>query len=250
MAQAGQLGQSAAGSRAASFALLQRALDDAGFYRDRRTAFERRQTRELEAHRLDLEALGPVLDGTAPLVVRADQASDLLALADLAAQSDLRVVVVGAAQGWKVAEALAKADVSVIVQPSANLPLGFDRLGARLDNAARLHEAGVRVGIAVLDDDHNARNIGQEAGIAVANGLPPEVAVRAVTLELARIYGMEAHYGSIAAGKVANLVVWEGDPFELSQWPTQVYVRGQAIPMRSRQTLLRERYRDLRRFAK
>lgn len=248
IAVAGHLGPRVAGSRAATFAVLERALDDARLYRDRRAAFERRQTRQLDAHRLDLEALGPVLEGAAPLVVHADRASDLLALADLAARSGLRVVVVGAAQGWKVADALAEAGIPVIVQPSANLPRSFDELGARLDNAARLHAAGVRVGIAVLDEGHNVRNLGQEAGIAVAHGLPPEAALRAVSLELARIYGMDAHYGSIAAGKVANLVVWDGDPFELSQVPQRVYVRGEAIPMRSRQTLLRDRYRDLDSF--
>jgi imidazolonepropionase-like amidohydrolase len=137
----------------------------------------------------------------------------------------------------------------VVVQPSSNLPGSLDQLGARLDNAALLHEAGVRVGIAVLGEAHNVRNVTQEAGIAVANGLPPAVALSAVTLELARIYGMDAHYGSLAPGKVANLVVWDGDPFELSRWPTQVWVRGRAIPMRSRQTLLRDRYRDLERFS-
>ncbi|MEM9454889.1 MAG: amidohydrolase family protein [Myxococcota bacterium] len=248
IAISGQLGQQVAGSRAASFAALERALDDARFYRDRRAAYDRRQTRELGAHRLDLEALEPVLDGTTPLVVHAHRASDLMALADLATRSGLRVVVVGAAQGWKVAETLAAAKIAVVVQPSANLPRSFDELGARRDSAARLHEAGVRVGIAVLDDEHNVRNLGQEAGIAVAHGLPPQIALGAVTLELARIYGMDDHYGSIAVGKVANLAVWAGDPFELSQVPTQVYIRGRAIPMRSRQTLLRDRYRDLRRF--
>lgn len=248
IAAAGRLGRAVAGSRAATFATLDRVLDDARFYRDRRTAFERRQTRDLEAHRLDLEALGPVLDGTVPLVVHADRASDLLALVDLVGRSDVRVVIVGAAQGWKVADALADAKIPVIVQPTANLPSSFDTLGARLDNAAQLHEAGVSVGIAVLGDPHNCRNVTQEAGIAVANGLPPEVALSAISLEMAQIYGMADHYGSIEAGKVANLVVWDGDPFELSQWPAQVYIRGQAIPMRSRQTLLRDRYTDRSRF--
>ncbi|MCH9687794.1 MAG: amidohydrolase family protein [Deltaproteobacteria bacterium] len=248
IAVAGQLGRAVAGSRAATLTRLREVLDDARFYRDRRPAFERRQTRDLGAHRLDLEALWPVLDGLAPLVVRANRASDLLALAALAEEFDLRVVAVGATQGWRVAEALAKAKIAVVVQPSHNLPQSLDQLGARMDNAARLHEAGVTVGIAVLDEAHNIRNVTQEAGIAVANGLPADAALTAVTLELARIYGMEAHYGSIAAGKVANLVVWDGDPFELSQFPRQVYVRGRAIPMRSRQTLLRDRYRDLSRF--
>ncbi len=249
VAQAGQLGATVAGSRAASLALLREVLDDARLYRDRRAAFDRHQLRDVAAHRLDLEALGPVLAGQVPLVVNADRASDLLALAELSKQTGVRVAVVGATQGWKVAEALAEAGVAAVVQPSANLPGGLDQLGARLDNAALLHAAGVRVGIAVLGEAHNVRNVTQEAGIAVAHGLPPAAALSAVTLELARIYGMDAHYGSIAAGKVANLVVWDGDPFELSRWPVAVWVRGRAIPMRSRQTLLRDRYRDLSRFS-
>jgi imidazolonepropionase-like amidohydrolase len=249
VAVAGQLGAAVAGSRAATLARLREVLDDARFYRDRRAAFERRQTRDVAAHRLDLEALLPVLDGQAPLVVQAERASDLLALAELSRQTKVRVVAVGATQGWKVADALAEAGVAVVVQPSSNLPGSLDQLGARLDNAALLHAAGVKVGIAVLGEAHNLRNVTQEAGLAVANGLPPAAALSAVTLELARIYGMDAHYGSIAAGKVANLVVWDGDPFELSRWPTAVWVRGESIPLRSRQTLLRDRYRDLSGFA-
>lgn len=244
VAAAAQLGSAISGSRAATFARLREVFDDAALLEERRTAFDRRQTRDLAAHRLDLEALAPVLDGAVPLLVRADRASDLLALVELN-NSGIRVAAVGGAQAWSVADELAAAKVPVIVQPSLNLPQNLDQLGARLDNAALLHAAGVRVGITVLGDPHNARNATQEAGIAVANGLPHEAALGALTLELARIYGMEAHYGSIEAGKVANLVVWDGDPFELSQWPRQVYVRGEAIPTRSRQTLLRDRYRDL-----
>lgn len=248
IAVSGQLGATVEGSRAATLARLREVLDDARLFRDRRAEFERRQTRDMAAHRLDLEALAPVLDGKVPLVVHADRASDLLALAGLSRETGVRIAIVGASQGWKVADALAEAKIAVVVQPSANLPGSFDELGARLDNAARLHEAGVRVGIAVLGEAHNVRNVTQEAGLAIANGLPPAAALSAVSLELARIYGMDAHYGSIAAGKVANLVVWDGDPFELSQWPAAVWVRGRAIPMRSRQTLLRDRYRDLSRF--
>jgi imidazolonepropionase-like amidohydrolase len=249
IAMAGQLGPQVGGSRAATLARLREVLDDARFYRDRRAAFERRQTRDVAAHRLDLEALLPVLDRQVPLVIAADRASDLLALCELAKQTGVRVVAVGASQGWKVAEALAEAGVAVVVQPSANLPGSLDQLGARFDNAALLHAGGVRVGIAVLAEVHNVRNVTQEAGLAVAHGLPPEVALSAITLELARSYGLDAHYGSIAAGKVANLVVWDGDPFELSRWPAEVWIRGRSIPLRSRQTLLRDRYRDLSRFA-
>lgn len=242
IAVAGGLGQRVAGSRVAALSRLAEVLDDARFYRDHRAAFDRRASRELVAHRLDLAALGPVLGREVPLVLEAHRASDLLALAALAKAETLRVVVVGGTQAWQVAEALAQADIGVIVQPTANLPGSFERVGARLDNAALLHEAGVSVGIAVLGEAHNVRNVTQEAGIAVAHGLPHEVALQGLTHTLAAAYGMDKDYGSLATGKVANVVIWPADPFELATVPEAVYIRGQAIPLRSRQTELRDRY--------
>jgi imidazolonepropionase-like amidohydrolase len=249
VAVAGNFGRSFASSRAASLAELRRAFEDADWYRKNQREFDRGQARELVAHPLDLRALWPVLDGRVPLVLRADRASDLLALAELATELRIRVTVVGATEAWKVRDQLAAAGLIVVVQPTHNLPSSFDTLGARLDNAALLHAAGVTVAIAHFDS-HNARNLTQEAGIAVANGLPPDAALAAVTVNVARAYGMDKDYGTLAAGKVASLVVWDGaDPFELSTWPEQVWVRGQALDMRSRQTELRDRYRDLERFS-
>ncbi len=242
-------GRSFAGSRAASLSELRKAFEDADWYRKNQREFDRGQARELVAHPLDLRALWPVLDKTVPLIVRAHRASDLLALAKLGTELGIRVTVVGATEGWKVREQLATAGVVVVIQPTHNLPGNFDTLGARLDNAALLHEAGVTVAIAHFDS-HNARNITQEAGIAVANGLPADAALAAVTINVAKAYGMDHDYGTIAAGKVASLVVWDGaDPFELSTWAEQVYVRGRKLDMRSRQTELRDRYMDLSRFA-
>ena len=248
IAMQAHLGRVFGGSRSATLAKLREVLDDARFYRDHRAAYDRRQSRDLAAHRLDLEALVPVLDREVPLVVSAHRVSDLLALVQLARTQKLRIVVTGGAQAWKVADALAEAKIPVIVQPTANLPGSFDQIGARLDNAALLHKAGVEVGLALLGDTHNLRNLSQEAGIAVANGLPHEAALSAVTHVIARAYGMDAHYGALAAGKVANVVVWRADPFELSSFPERVYVRGREIQMRTRQTELRDRYRDLSRY--
>lgn len=242
VAVAGALGQRVAGSRAAALAHLAEVLDDARFYRSKKAAFDRRASRDLAAHRLDLDALGPVLGREVPLVLEAHRVSDLLAIAELAKAQSLRVSIVGAAQAWRVADVLAEAKIPVIVQPSANLPGNFDKLGARLDAAALLHAAGVQVGIAVLGEAHNVRNVTQEAGIAVANGLPHAAAVRAVTHNIAAAYGMDADYGSLAVGKVANVVLWPADPFELSTVPEAVYIRGEAIALRSRQTELRDRY--------
>ena len=242
IAVAGTLGQRYAGSRAAALAHLAEVLDDARFYRTKKAAFDRRASRDLAAHRLDLAALGPVLGREVPLVLEAHRVSDLLAIVDLAKAQSLRITVIGGTQAWRVADELAKADIPVIVQPTANLPGSFDKLGARMDAAAKLHAAGVEVGIAVLGEAHNVRNVTQEAGIAVAHGLPHEVAVRAVTRTIAAAYGMDADYGTLALGKVANVVVWPADPFELSTVPETVFIRGRSIPLRSRQTELRDRY--------
>ncbi|MFO7563811.1 MAG: amidohydrolase family protein [Enhygromyxa sp.] len=242
-------GRVVAGSRAASLSQLRKAFEDAQWYRKNQRDYDRGQARELVAHPLDLRALWPVLDKQIPLVVRANRASDLLALCELATELGVRITAVGATEGWKVREQLATAKIAVVVQPTQNLPGDFDHLGARLDNAALLHEAGVTVAIAHFGS-HNARNITQEAGIAVANGLPADAALAAVTVNVARAYGMDAEYGTIATGKVASLVVWDGsDPFELSTWAEQVYVRGRVLDMRSRQTQLRDRYMDLSRFS-
>jgi len=241
-------GRSFASSRAASLAELRKAFEDAAWYRANQRGYERGDARELIAHPADLRALWPVLDKAAPLIVRAHRASDLLALVELKAALGIEITIVGAAEGWKVREQLAAAKITVVIQPTDNLPSSFDTLGARLDNAALLHEAGVTVAIAHFSS-HNARNITQEAGVAVANGLPRDAALAAVTLNVARAYGMDHEYGTLAPGKVASLVVWDGlDPFELSTAAEQVYVRGRALDMRSRQTQLRDRYLDLERF--
>lgn len=249
VAVGGSLGRSYGGSRAAALAMLREVLTDAQVYRARKDAYERAQSRPLAAHPLDLQALQPALAAQVPLTVSADRASDILAALDLARDYKLRLVIIGGAEAWKVAPELAAAGVPVVLQPSRNLPVSFDALGARLDSAALLAAAGVPVVIAWLDDAHNLRNITQEAGIAVAHGLPHDAALRAITLEPARAYGQDASHGSVAAGKVANLVLWSGDPLELSSRPVQVFIRGQAVPMASRQTLLRDRYRDLKKFA-
>jgi imidazolonepropionase-like amidohydrolase len=249
VAVVGNLGRSHEGSRAAALAELRRVFEDARWYRQNERNHDRNQARQLAAHPYDLRALWPVLDKQIPLVVRAHRASDLLALLKFKSDFDVELTIVGATEGWKVAKELASADVTVIVQPSDNLPGNFDTLGARLDNAKLLNEANVRVAIAHFDS-HNARNVTQEAGLAVANGLPHAVAISAVTLNVAKAYGMEDRYGTLAVGKVANLVIWDGkDPFELSCWAEQVWIRGRKLDMKSRQTQLRDRYMDLDAFA-
>jgi imidazolonepropionase-like amidohydrolase len=236
-----QLGQAVEGSRAATWLRINELFDDVEFYRTHSAAHDRNQSRDLMAHRLDLEALAPYVAGRGPFIVAASRTSDLRLLIQLAKRG-MKVVALGGTQAWKIADELAAAKIPVIVQPSQNLPGTLDEMGARLDNAALLAAAGVELGIAVIGDAHNPRNVTQEAGLAISYGLDPDVALAAITAVPAKVYGMDAHYGTIAAGKVANLVVWNGDPFELSERPVAVWIRGRQIEMRSRQTELRDRY--------
>ncbi len=247
---AAHLGHAHAGSRAATLAKLREVLSDAKAWPARRQAYERAQSRELAAHPLDLEALQPLFKQQAVLTLSADRASDILAALDLAREFDLRLAIVGGAEAWKVADELARAKVPVIVEPTRNLPGDFDSMGARLDNAALLHKAGAPVVLSAPGGTHNLRSLTQGAGIAVANGLPWEAALTAISLGAARAYGVERTHGSVAVGKVANLVVWSGDPFEFSSVPMQVYVRGALVRTTTRQTLLRDRYRDLEQFTR
>jgi imidazolonepropionase-like amidohydrolase len=143
-----------------------------------------------------------------------------------------------------VADEIARARVPVIVKVLQNLPASFERLGSRYDNAALLRRAGVQVAITTADT-HNARNVRQEAGNAVAYGLPYDEALRAVTLVPAQIFGVADTHGSLAPGKVADVVVWDGDPLELMTGVEHVFIGGREVPLRSRQTELSDRYRRI-----
>jgi imidazolonepropionase-like amidohydrolase len=169
---------------------------------------------------------------------------DIRRVLAFAQQQGARPVVIGGAQAWRVAGQLAQARVPVIVDPLVDLPDTFDQLGATLENAARLHGAGVRIAFTNLGDGtHNARKVRQAAGIAVAHGLPWDAALAALTANPAEIFGIGAEYGRIAPGYVADLVLWSGDPLEVTSVAEQVWIDGRAQPMRSRQSELRDRYR-------
>ena len=235
---------SAGGARGGAALRLREVLEDARFWAARRGAFDAGDSRELSESRLDLAALQPVLSGEIPLLVQVHRASDILAVLSLAREYGVRPVIVGGAEAWMVADRLAAADVPVILKPLTSLPSAFERIGSRFDNAALLAAAGVRVAFSTFEN-HRAPAIAQEAGNAVRFGLDVEAAHRAVTQAPAEIYGGADRYGSVAPGKVANLVVWPGDPFETATLPETVLIRGEVIPMRSRQTDLLERYRSL-----
>lgn len=231
----------AGGSRAAALLALREALQDASDYGSNKKAYAKNQRRSYTLTRLDLEALAPVLDGKLPLVIHVQRASDIEATLRLARDFKLKLVISGGAEAWMVAGQLAAAHVPVLLNPLENLPNHFESLGSTLENAARLQQAGVLIAFAT-GDTHNARNVTQAAGNAVANGLPWLDALKALMLNPAQIYGMDKDLGTLEQGKLADVVIWSADPLEVSSSVDQVFIAGRKIPMLSRQTLLRDRY--------
>jgi imidazolonepropionase-like amidohydrolase len=223
---------------------LREILQDAKDYGLNRVAFNAAQRREYSRSRLDLEALQPVLKGQVPLALQANRASDLLAAIRLADEFALRLVLVGASEGWMVGPQLAKAKVPVVVKPLTNIP-SFDSLGATLENAARLAGAGVTVALASFDTQ-NSRNLRQEAGNAIANGMDRDAALQAVTLTPARLWGVADRVGSLEPGKDADLVIWSGDPFEVTAGAERVFIKGVEVPQETRQRALLKKYRTLK----
>ncbi|MSO97465.1 MAG: hypothetical protein EXR11_04490 [Rhodospirillaceae bacterium] len=235
------------GARGAVWMVLRQAFADARYFERHKSDFDEGNARETVLPRLDLEALLPVLNGKMPLVVDVDRASDIQAVIALAAEYKLKVILLDAAEGWKVAAEIAKAGIPVILDPTDNLPSRFESLGATLENAAKLNAAGVKIAIAVMGEHvaYNGRNAAFYAGIAAANGLPREAALAALTKNPAEMWGIADKYGTLAVGKDADVVIWDMDPLEAGAAPTHVFIKGQAQSLETRQTKLRERYRNL-----
>lgn len=234
----------AGGSRTGAWLVLRNALDEALDYRDHEVDFERGMRRDYRHSVADLEALQEVISGNIPILADIERASDIEALIDLSDAYRLKAIINGGSEAWMLADRIAAANIAVILAPTHNLPFSFDALNARLGAATILIEAGVTVALSadVSNPSHNARNITQSAGNAVADGLDWDAALRAITLTPAEIYGVADTLGSIEAGKAADLVVWPADPLELTTYPEAVLINGEQISMVSRQTLLRDRY--------
>ena len=176
------------------------------------------------------------------VVFYVDRAIDIRRVVAFAKKHGFKPVIAGGAEAWQVAAELAAARVPVLLDPFVNLPGNFDQFGATLENAARLQRAGVTIAFSMSGDaSHMARKLRQGAGNAVANGLPWDAGLAAITANPAAIFGA-ADRGRIAVGQRADLVLWSGDPLDVSALAEQVWIGGDAQPMVSRQTLLRDRY--------
>jgi imidazolonepropionase-like amidohydrolase len=230
------------GSRAGTMARVRRLFDDALEYARRRADFNRAAIQPLSAPAKELEALLPMLRGEVPLAVTAHRRIDIENALRLKKEYKLRLVLMSGVEAWQGAGALAAAGVPVVLEPNRDIP-SFDGLGARLDNATLLREAGVEVVIA-QGDPGGERNLRYAAGNAVRNGMSWDDALKAVTRGPAAAFGMD-DYGTIEAGKMANLVIWTGDPFEFSSAAEKVFVLGKDMSLRTRETELRDKYKTV-----
>ena len=199
--------------------------------------------RKLSAAPFDLEALGRVLRGEMPLLVRVNRRSDIDAVVRLAQEEKIKIILVGAQEAWLVAPLLASQQIPVILNPTAVLPGSFDALHTKANAPRILLDAGVPIAISTMST-HNVRKLRQWAGNAVREGLSPAEALQAVTTSPAQILGLTRR-GVLARGMLADLAVWNGDPFEFSTKLKALYISGKAQDLDHRQRQLFNKYRTL-----
>ena len=205
--------------------------------------------------RFDAAALVPVLQGRQYLLVHAERASDILQVIDLEREfPKLKIVLVGASEGWLVADAIAKSGIAVIASAVNDLPATFEQIAATQSNVGRMRAAGVNVAIGMPGDNetHNLFMERQYAGNLVglqkipgATGVSWGEALAMITSRPAQIIGMGDEIGSLAAGRRADVVIWSGDPLEASSAAERVDIDGVEQPLQTHQTRLLERYRYL-----
>ncbi len=238
----------AGGSRVATNVALRNALREASEF-----AAGTWEGEQALLTRADVAALVPVISGKQKLYIHVERAADIRAV--LAMRSEfpkLDMVLIGASEGWLVASQLAAANVPVIADALDDLPAKFEQLAATQSNVGRMVAAGVRVAIGGMTGTEQPRNAVQYAGNLVAlskvpraSGLSWGQALASITSVPASISGMGGKLGSLTPGAAGDVVIWDGDPLELSSAPLRVFIDGVEQPVDNHQTRLRERYRDL-----
>jgi len=228
------LGSESKGSRALTLQQLDYKFEDA------KKALVKKNDKKTKAPKRDELVINALLAGEKPLLAYADRATDLLALLTLKKKYEIDLVLVGASDAVLIANEIAEAHVPVILSAIDNLPSSFDSLHASLANIAILAKAGVKVILAPKGDSHNINQLRFDAGIAVANGLSKMDALAALTANVADVFKLNV--GRIVVGKNADLVLWSGDPLEISTKVDLMWINGKQISTKSRQDALRDRY--------
>ena len=214
-----------------------------------------RRSEDVLLTRFDAAALVPVLQGRQYLLVHVERASDILQVIRLNREfPSLKLVIVGATEGWTVADQIAASGIPVIASAANDLPASFEMLAATWSNVGRMRNAGVKVSIGMIDDGdtRNLFNERQYAGNLVAlekvpgaTGVGWGEALAMLTSAPAEAIGLGGQLGSLRSGKRADVVIWSGDPLEMTSNVDAVWIDGIAQPLETRQTKLRDRYRDL-----
>ncbi|HEU4810408.1 MAG TPA: amidohydrolase family protein [Sphingomicrobium sp.] len=205
--------------------------------------------------RFDAAALVPVLQGRQYLMVHVERASDILQVIDLAHDfPSLKIVLVGASEGWLVANDIARSGIPVIASAVNDLPASFEQLAATQSNVGRMREAGVKVSIGMIDDNDTRQLFSerQYAGNLVAltklpgaTGVSWGEALRLITSAPAEAIGLGGEIGSLEPGRRADVVIWSGDPLDPRSAAESVFIDGVQQPLETHQTKLLERYRNL-----
>ena len=237
----------AGGSRAATYALLFNALSEA---KELTLAPLGARRDDVLLTRRDAAALVPVVNGKQPLYVHVERASDIRMVLGLKRDFPLlTLVIVGAAEGWMVAAELAKSGVPVLATPLTDLPNSFEQLGSTQSNVGRMKAAGVKVSLGDFGDQ--PRYAPQYAGNLVAltrlpgaSGLTWGQAFAAISSGPAEALGMGERFGSLRPGRAGDVVIWDGDPLEVSSGVVKVFIDGTEQPLSNHQTRLRDRYNN------
>lgn len=216
-----------------------------------------RRSEDVMLTRFDAAALVPVLQGRQYLVIHVERARDILNVLDLKrTYPSLKLVLVGASEGWLVADKIAAARIPVIASAVNDLPATFEQLAATQSNVGRMRDAGVHVAIGMIDDSDTrylfnerqyAGNLVALTDVPGASGVRWGEALAMITSRPAEVLGLGREIGSLAPGCRADVVIWSGDPLQVTSNADAVFIDGVQQPLDTRQTKLRERYKDLSR---
>lgn len=219
----------------------------ASFYHTMMSAYEANPKGKTKPDRnVKHEAMRDVFSGRLPVMINVDREKAILSALDWIKKQDdiISFMLSSVAEGWRVADKIAKAKIPVLVGPTLRTPSrNYDNYQRPYQNAGLLHKAGVMVAIRTGETE-NVRNLNFNAGYAATYGLGKEEALKAVTINPAKIFGVDDKIGSIEVGKVANLMITDGDPFETITTIEQVFISGYKIPMINRQTELYDEFID------
>lgn len=243
--------EGAGGSRAALILTFRMMLTQAQDYAKAPASYDG-NSKDALLNGVDAKALVPVVTGATPLMVHVESARDILAVLSLRQDFPaLKLILAGATEGWMVAPQIVAAKVPVITAGLEDLPSSFEKLAATQSNVGRMVKAGVSVSMGMLtgDDALQLRAATQQAGNMVAlmkvpgaTGLNWGQALRTITSAPAEAMGLGDRFGSLKAGKAGDVVIWDGDPFEMTSAPVAVWIDGVQQPLENRQTKLRDRY--------